>query len=144
MQKVAIPSVALSQQGGRSKTTQANFSDSGFSSDSRALGGHMRFLVSPALHDKWGWLCGLWTHLKSPFTGFFSSVHQVPSPTCSWPGSTRSLWGGVLPIFPDMAPKTAWVIMLLRWDQLLEAYTRGASAQESILEKGTHITPLYS
>lgn len=45
--------VTLSQQGGWSKTTQANFSDSGFSSDSRALGGHMSFLVSPALHDKW-------------------------------------------------------------------------------------------
>lgn len=90
------------------------------------------------------WLWGLWTHFKAPFTGFFSSVHQVPSPTCSWPGSTRSLWGEVLPIFPDMAPKTTWLIMLLGWDQLLEAYTRGASAWESILEKGTHITPLYS
>lgn len=45
--------MVLSQQGGWLKTTQADFSDSGFSSDSRSLGGHTRFLISAALQDKW-------------------------------------------------------------------------------------------
>lgn len=39
--------MVLSQQGSRLETTQADFSGSGFSSSSRALGGHTRSLISP-------------------------------------------------------------------------------------------------
>lgn len=39
--------MVLSQQGSRLETTQADFSGSGFSSSSRALGGHTRSLILP-------------------------------------------------------------------------------------------------
>lgn len=60
----------LSQQGGWLKTTQADFSDSTFSSDSRSLGGHTRFPISAALQDKW--YMALWAQdiFKSPIYWF--------------------------------------------------------------------------
>lgn len=56
-------------------------------------------------------LCDLQAHLKAPFVVFFSSVHWVPLLGCSWPGVTRSLQEGILPIYPDTELENAQVIM---------------------------------